>query len=152
MLSTDDQEPSEGPIKNLVDGNYNSFFHTRWSSPQKPLPQYIQIDFKEAHQVFMFWYRNRNGSQVGPENLDIQISNDGEKWEGIKEILSGLPSASQAEYTSEGIDAGKSFTHLRLVVTKTFGAISTSTSQSLQYSKPTRWFMTRRMNKNEDKD
>ena len=26
MLSTDDQEPSEGPIKNLVDGNYNSFF------------------------------------------------------------------------------------------------------------------------------
>lgn len=67
MLSTDNQEPSEGPIKNLVDGNYNSFFHTRWSSPQKPLPQYIQIDFKEAHQVFMFWYRNRNGSQVGPE-------------------------------------------------------------------------------------
>ena len=121
MLSTDDQEPSEGPIKNLVDGNYNSFFHTRLSSPQKPLPQYIQIDFKEAHQVFMFWYRNRNGSQVGPENLDIQISNDGEKWESIKEILSGLPSASQAEYTSEGIDAGKPFTHLRLVVTKTFG-------------------------------
>lgn len=121
MLSTDDQEPSEGPIKNLVDGNYNSFFHTRWSSPQKPLPQYIQVDFKEAHQVFMFWYRNRNGSQVGPENLDIQICNDGENWESIKEILSGLPSASQAEYTSEGIDAGKPFTHLRLVVTKTFG-------------------------------
>lgn len=121
MLSTDNQEPTEGPIKNLVDGNYNSFFHTRWSSPQVPLPQYIQVDFKEAHQIIMFWYRNRSGSQVGPENLDIQISNDGETWESAKEILSGLPSGSGAEYTSDGIDAGKSFTHLRLVVTKTFG-------------------------------
>lgn len=121
MLSTDNQEPTEGPIKNLVDNNYNTFFHTRWSSPQKPLPQYIQVDFKEAHQVFMFWYRNRNGSQVGPENLDIQVSNDGETWESVGEILSGLPSGSGAEYTSNGFDAGKTFTHLRLVVTKTFG-------------------------------
>lgn len=121
MLETDNQEPTEGPIKNLVDGNYNTFFHTRWSGTQKPLPQYIQVNFKEAHQVFMFWYRNRNGSQVGPENLNIQISNDGENWESVKEILSGLPSGSQAEYTSDGIDAGKPFTHLRLVVTKTFG-------------------------------
>lgn len=121
MLSTDNQEPTEGPIKNLVDNNYNTFFHTRWSSPQKPLPQYIQVDFKEAHQVFMFWYRNRNGSQVGPENLDIQVSNDGETWESVGEILSGLPSGSGAEYISNGFDAGKTFTHLRLVVTKTFG-------------------------------
>lgn len=121
MLSTDNQEPTEEPIKNLVDGNYNSFFHTRWSSPQVPLPQYIQVDFKEAHQIIMFWYSNRSGSQVGLENLDIQISNDGETWENVKEILSSLPSGSGAEYTSDGIDAGKSFTHLRLVVTKTFG-------------------------------
>lgn len=121
MLSTDNPEPTEGPIKNLVDNNYNTFFHTRWSSPQKPLPQYIQVDFKEAHQVFMFWYRNRSGSQVGPENLDIQVSNDGEAWESVGKILSGLPSGSGAEYTSDGIDAGKTFTHLRLVVTKTFG-------------------------------
>ena len=38
-----------------------------------------------------------------------------------KSVTWEVPSASQAEYTSEGIDAGKSFTHLRLVVTKTFG-------------------------------
>lgn len=121
QLSTDNQEPSEGPIKNLIDGNYNTFFHTRWSSPQKPLPQYIQIDFNEAHQVFMFWYRNRNGSQVGPENMDVKVSSDGENWETVTSITSGLPSASKAEYTSEGLDAGKPFTHIRFVVTKTYG-------------------------------
>lgn len=121
QLSTDNQEPSEGPIKNLIDGNYNTFFHTRWSSPQKPLPQYIQIDFNEAHQVFMFWYRNRNGSQVGPENMDVKVSSDGENWETVTSLTSGLPSASKAEYTSEGLDAGKPFTHIRFVVTKTYG-------------------------------
>ena len=152
MLSTDDQEPSEGPIKNLVDGNYNSFFHTRWSSPQKPLPQYIQIDFKEAHQVFMFWYRNRNGSQVGPENLDIQISNDGEKWEGIKEIpLVFLLPARLNIPLRVSMPANRSPISVWLLP-RPSATISTSTSQSLQYSKPTRWFMTRRMNKNEDKD
>ena len=73
QLSTDDQEPSEGPIKNLVDGNSNTFFHTRWSSPQKPMPQYVQIDFKEAHQVFMLYYQNRNGSQRPPAAFEIQV-------------------------------------------------------------------------------
>lgn len=121
QLSTDNQEPTEGPIKNLIDGNLNNFFHTRWSSPQNPLPQYIQIDFREQHQVFMFWYRNRNGSQVGPENMDVKVSSDGETWETVTSILSGLPSASKAEYTSEGLDAGKPFTHIRFVVTKTYG-------------------------------
>ena len=52
QLSTNAQEPSEGPIKNLIDGKGNTFFHTRWSSPQIELPHYIQIDFKEAHEDF----------------------------------------------------------------------------------------------------
>lgn len=118
QLSTDDQEPSEGPIKNLVDGNSNTFFHTRWSYPQKPMPQYVQIDFKEAHQVFMLYYQNRNGSQRPPAAFEIQVSNDGQSWEKVFEVSSGLPTAKSSEYTTPGIDAGKSFTHLRFVVTR----------------------------------
>lgn len=116
QLSTDDQEPSEGPIKNLIDGNANSFFHTRWHSPQKDMPQYVQIDFKEPHQVFMIWYKNRNGSQTPPTDIEFQVSNDGENWEKVFAVASGLPTASQSEYTSPGVDAGKQFTHFRFVV------------------------------------
>ena len=61
QLSTNAQEPSEGPIKNLIDGKGNTFFHTRWSSPQIELPHYIQIDFKEAHEDFAIYYQNRYG-------------------------------------------------------------------------------------------
>jgi len=121
QLSTNDQEPSEGPIGNLIDNNPNTFFHTRWSSPQKPLPQYIQIDFKEDHEDFAIWYKNRNGSQVGPQSFDLQISQDGNQWETVKTVNSGLPSASGAEYTSDVVQPGKKFRYFRLNVTKTFG-------------------------------
>ncbi len=151
MLSTDDQEPFEGPIKNLVDGNYNSFFHTRWSSPQKPLPQYIQIDFKEAHQVFMCLYRNRNGSQVGPENLDIQISNDGENWEHQGNPPAFLLPARQNIPLRVSMPQNVSLISV-LLLPRPSATRSTSTLQSLLYSTPIRWCMIRRMNKNEDKD
>lgn len=121
QFSTDNQEPSEGPIRNLNDGNPNSFFHTRWSSPQVPLPQYIQLDLYEPLTNFSFSYQNRNGSQVGPEHLKVLISNDGNNWEEVAEYTSGLPSASQAIYNSPVIRNSTPFTHVRFSVTKTYG-------------------------------
>lgn len=123
QLSTDDQEPTEGPIKNLIDGDVNTFFHTRWSSPQKPLPQYIQIDLNESHKNFVIWYKNRNGSQVGPQAFDLQVSNDGTNWETVGTVNTNLPSGSKAEYTSDVFSAKTDFTHFRFVVTKTFGDV-----------------------------
>ncbi|WP_352421627.1 discoidin domain-containing protein [Proteiniphilum sp.] len=124
QFSTDNQEPSEGPISNLNDGNPNTFFHTRWSSPQVPLPQYIQIDLYEPLTNFSFSYQNRNGSQVGPEHLKVLISNDGADWIEIAEFTSGLPSASQAIYNSPVIRSNTSFAYVRFLVTKTYGDVN----------------------------
>lgn len=121
QFSTDAQEPSEGPIRNLNDGNPNTFFHTRWSSPQIPLPHYIQIDLNESLTNFSFSYQNRNGAQVGPEHLKVLISNDGEEWTEVAEYTSGLPSASQALYNSPVIRNEEPFTYVRFLVTKTYG-------------------------------
>lgn len=123
QLSTDNQEPTEGPIKNLIDGDVNTFFHTRWSSPQKPLPQYIQIDLNESHKNFVIWYKNRSGSQVGPQAFDLQVSSDGTNWETVGTVNTNLPSGSKAEYTSDVYSAKNDFTHFRFVVTKTFGDV-----------------------------
>lgn len=124
QLSTNAQEPSEGPIKNLIDGNSGSFFHTKWSNPQIELPHYIQIDFKEAHEDFAIYYQNRTDntwtSDGRPAVVELQISNDGEYWETIS-TLSGLPSAHSSEFTSEFIIAGKSFTSFRFNVIATTG-------------------------------
>ena len=122
QLSTNAQEPTEGPIKNLLDGNSGTFFHTRWSSPQIPLPQYIQINFNEAHQNFLIYYMNRNnsGTSARPSSVELQISNDGQNWETVT-TLSGLPSAASSEYTSSYVAPGKKFTYFRFNVIATGG-------------------------------
>lgn len=43
QLWTDNQETSEGPIANLVDGNNATYFHMSWSAPS-PWPHYIRVD------------------------------------------------------------------------------------------------------------
>lgn len=125
QLSTNAQEPSEGPIENLINGNTNDFFHTRWSSPQIPLPHYIQIDFNEEHQIFAleWWDRVVSNSDGFPTVVELQISNDGNDWETV-ETLSGFAASSGAHVTTDYVDAGKPFTHFR------FNVISTTKNSS----------------------
>ncbi len=120
QLSTNNQEPSEGPVENLVDGDTNSFFHTRWSSPQIPMPQYFQIDLDEPIDDFLFWLKNRPWSQQAPKIVEIQISIDGVEWETIETISSGLPSWGGGEYTSKTFTPGYSFSHFRYNCLETF--------------------------------
>ena len=122
QLSTNAQEPTEGPIKNLIDGNSGTFFHTRWSSPQISLPQYVQINFNEAHENFLIYYMNRNnsGTAARPGSVELQISNDGQNWETVT-TLSGLPTAVSSEYTSSYVAPGKKFTYFRFNVIVTTG-------------------------------
>ena len=118
QLSTDNQEPSEGPIKNLIDGDVNTFFHTRWSQPQVDLPQYIQIDFREEHENFAIKYTTRSTSNTDgyPTSADLQISADGEVWETVASLV-GLPATSATDYSSDFVAPGKKFKHFRFSVT-----------------------------------
>ena len=118
QLSTDNQEPTEGPISNLIDNNTNTFFHTRWSGTQVPLPQYVQIDFNEEHENFAIQYTTRNVSNSDgfPTAADLQISQDGTEWETVAS-LSGLPAKSVTEYVSDFFTPGKKFKHFRFLVT-----------------------------------
>ncbi len=119
QLSSNHPEPTEGPIKNLIDGDGNTFFHTRWSSPQEDMPHYIQINLNEPLQVFQFYTQNRNGSQEAPAVVEVQISEDGLEWTTIHTIEGGIPSGSRAEYTSEIFQAGSPFRFFRYNVTRT---------------------------------
>ncbi|MCI1647146.1 MAG: discoidin domain-containing protein [Bacteroides sp.] len=124
QLSTNAQEPTEGPIKNLVDGNSGTFFHTRWSSPQLPLPHWIEVKLNEPHENFMIYYMNRTDNTWAtsgrPATVELQIGNDGETWEKVA-TLSGLPSAHSSEYWSNYVTPGKTFTYFRFYVTATTG-------------------------------
>lgn len=124
QLSTNAQEPTEGAIKNLVDGNEGTFFHTRWSSPQIDLPHWIQIDFNEPHENFIVYYKNRKDNtwttSGRPSVVELQISTDTKTWETVA-TLSSLPNTHSSEYTSGYILTDKKFTSFRFLVTATTG-------------------------------
>ncbi len=120
QLSTNSQEPSEGALENIIDGDASTFYHSIWSTTLVDFPLYIQVDLDEAIDDFQFYYQNRSGSQYCPDDLQVQISEDGENWETIEEISSGLPSGSGSEYTSEVFEPGHTFTHFRFNVVSTY--------------------------------
>lgn len=63
MLDTHAQEPTEGPIENVLDGDINTFFHTRWSNPVPDLHDFI-VYLSEPIQKFAFSYTTRAQNAV----------------------------------------------------------------------------------------
>ena len=126
QLSTNAQEPSEGPIKNAVDGDKNTFFHTNWHEAI-PYPQWIQVNLKEPHENFLVCYINRTDNSWTtsgrPSVVDLQISNNGIDWETVG-TLDGLPSSAGSEYISTFFMPGKTFTYFRFSVTSATGSSS----------------------------
>lgn len=119
-LWTDDQESSEGPIKNLVDGDASTYFHMSWSNPS-PFPHYIVVDLKkEVHGVtFSYICRNQNNKDnpkqitaFGSEEFSKSTSDLANAFQ--LEVMSGLPGDKAASYESPHIISSKPFRYLWL--------------------------------------
>lgn len=100
--STNDQEPSEGPLENLFDGNTGSFFHSTWSSTATSVTHdpvfgsYVQFNLASPIEGLSFDLTTRaNGNAGAPDEMDIYVSNDGQDWTllgretGMLSVLTG---------------------------------------------------------------
>ena len=128
-LFTDAQEPSEGPIANLLDGNSNTFFHARWSGGPTPLPHYIVVKLPKKIEAMSFEYTTRNAAAAGnhPKTMNIYVSNefDGETYDvsGLKLIdeLDGMPNGAAQSFRSDEYVLGDAYEYVWLEVTETHG-------------------------------
>lgn len=82
---TNAQEPTEGPIKNLTDGDVSSFFHTIWSATGPDEDHYIEATLPNAADKFYISFIKRNDS-----NRPTKIVVTGGESEPV-EITEGLP-------------------------------------------------------------
>ncbi len=111
-LFTDAQEKSEGPIKDLIDGNVGTYFHMSWSAPT-PMPHYIVIDLGKDIEGFKFSYETRhNNNNDDPKKMTLFGSTtfdgnfDPANATEIVTISDGLPNSKEvqganfANYTS----------------------------------------------------
>lgn len=119
MLSTNAQEPSEGPITGLVDNNPNTYFHTRCSTGAGSVPHDIKVQLAEPITKLVFAYQNRNNTNGKPQEIKVSVSNDGVTWTQLAFVNSRLPTAASSKYESDVFIAATPFTHLRLEVMRT---------------------------------
>jgi len=70
-----------GPAAAAIDGDPNSFWHTRWSSGSDSYPHEIQVDMKESYNLGGFGYLPRQSGANGRiANYELYISNDENDW------------------------------------------------------------------------
>lgn len=127
QLWTDDQEVSEGPIADLVDGNNDTYFLMSWSSPS-PWPHYIRVDLGKKVKGISFWYKGRNISRDdNPKQMTIFASNKvgddpkaAEAWKIGKLGSDVLPSGKAPEYTSPGFFSEEEFQYLWLQIEEVY--------------------------------
>lgn len=72
-FSTNAQEPKEGPLKNICDKNYSTFFHSMWSTGASDYHN-ITVTLPEGIELkeFQFKYYTRYTSQCVPKKISIR--------------------------------------------------------------------------------
>ncbi len=122
-LSTNAQEPSEGPIANLLDGDATTFFHTAWSV-SFPAPYWLQANLKRTVESYQFYFHRRTQNNNNrPIDFDLMGSMDGTNWFLIKNFANpadNLPvDAAVNDYTSPVLTSAQPFNRVRINVNKT---------------------------------
>lgn len=121
-VSTNAQSADEGPIKDLVDGNGDTYFHSEYRADKGGV-HYIEVALGAGNELssFRFKYATRKTDTNFPKTIEVHGSNDGTTFELI-ETVTGLPTGNRNAnvlYKSGVIKAEKDYSYLRFYVTAT---------------------------------
>ena len=118
IVSTNAQEPTEGPIANLFDGNTGTFFHSIWSKTIGE-PHHIQVNLPTAIQGFKYTFATRHNGDGGGDvkRMKVEVSNDGTNWEEVAvqafELGTNAANDRRREFTASPILLGTKYTMFR---------------------------------------
>lgn len=107
-------------LANLVDGETSTYYHTQYGKAVGDITygQPVDITLPNPMRSVMFSYttRTQNGNGT-PLLIKLFISNDGNIWDELTTISSGLPNyVAGASYTSKVFAAAQEFKYLRFSV------------------------------------
>lgn len=107
-------------LANLVDGETGTYYHTQYGKAVGDVTygQPVDITLPNPMRSVMFSYttRTQNGNGT-PLLIKLFISNDGNAWDELTTISSGLPNyVAGASYTSKVFAAAQEFKYLRFSV------------------------------------
>ena len=114
------KEPSEGSYEALLDGTYETFFHSSWSVSVEGT-HYLQAELSAPTQKFQFYFKKRSQNNNNrPTTIVISASNDGENFTEIQTINEGLPTSDAViDSLSDVIDLGAAYKYVRFTIPET---------------------------------
>ena len=81
ILYTDSEEADEGPAKNAIDGDADTYWHTNYSTTQEKYPHEIQVDTGRTRTIGGFSYLPRQDGVNGRvAKYEFYTSMDGKSW------------------------------------------------------------------------
>jgi len=122
QLSTNAPDPSEGlHIEYAVDGNPNTFWHSDYHKKYLE-PAYLQVALNEpVSGLIQVDVTRRQGISYGHMvRMYIQGSNDAETWTNIGYLETPYTNLNES-VTSQPVDLGGSYKHLRFILTRRAG-------------------------------
>ncbi len=126
QLSTNAQEPTEGPIGNLIDNDFSTFFHSTWSENNiSQEHHYLQIDLAEPLDAIVLKYSKRAGTGFmadgSPAKVRLFATNnpDGEWSEMGTHRLNYTYAIDNTTVGYKAIVLDNSYRHIRLQVEET---------------------------------
>ena len=116
-------QESGNAYANMIDGNYDSFFHSGYGNTIGSGSHYLQADLGKAVKSFRFYFKKRSQNNNNrPTKITIEGSNDKNTWVEVKVISSGFPTdAAVLDYYSEEISGETAYQHYRFTVNSTNG-------------------------------
>ncbi|MBT3279020.1 MAG: DUF4981 domain-containing protein [Phycisphaerales bacterium] len=107
--SVSSDQPGDGVAKDAIDGNGDTFWHSRWQGTSAEYPHHIAIDFGKATKLAGITYLPRQGTNNGQVGkYAIYLSNDGKTWgkpvskgkfrKGSKRMILKLKAIATARY------------------------------------------------------
>lgn len=110
-------------IPALVDGNFETFWHSDYNSSSAPKEQhYLQFDLGEGNEqealAITYWKRH-NAQSAFPTALTFMVSNDATNWKTVKQIENldtSVPTTENPGYTSKGFSLFGSYRYLRVLL------------------------------------
>lgn len=89
IIDVSSEERGEGYAKHVLDGDYHTFWHSRWSHDAEDFPHSLTIDMGEQKEVEGFSFVQREfGRRI--KDFTIEMSNDQKNWKklGDYELIS----------------------------------------------------------------
>lgn len=125
-LSTNQQETKEGPIKNLIDNNKGTFFHSNWSDNENTTGyHYLQVDLgadtENRLDAVSITYTTRSGDHITkPKTIVVSGSNNNRTFTTVA-TLDNLPVSKdkQETYTGAALQSKTAYRYWRFTVTQT---------------------------------